>query len=136
MNRSEMKEVLDLLQKEEHTLREAGQKEYAHDDSDAFANFDRVGNQVKIVCEHCGKPTRIGRMGALMVYLLKHVDGVISFISGHRSQRESVKGRINDIRVYSALLRGMVEEEEVEKASPVSSRPGAGTNLTHGAYDT
>jgi len=107
-----MADLLGVIQNEENVLREAGQKEYAHDDENAFANFDHVGGRVKCICEHCGKPTRIGRMAALMVYLLKHVDGIISYVGGHHSQREDVRGRINDVRVYSALLRGMVEEAE------------------------
>ena len=115
MKRSEMAEVLGMCQKEEDFLREQGQKEYAHEDDNAFANFDHVGNRVKCVCEHCGKPTRIGRMATLMVYFLKHVDGIIAFIGGHKSQREDVRGRINDVRVYSALLRGMVEETDPSK---------------------
>ena len=112
MNRAAVAEVLDALHAEEDKLREAGQKEYAHEESNAFANFDRVGSQVQCICEHCGKPTRIGRMATLMVYMLKHVDGIIAYVGGHRSQREDVRGRINDVRVYSALLRGMVEESE------------------------
>lgn len=112
MNRKAMADVLIQCQKEEDFLREAGQREYAHEDDNAFANFDHVGGRVKCVCEHCGKPTRIGPMAALMVYLLKHIDGIISYVGGHKSQREDVRGRINDVRVYSALLRGMVEEAD------------------------
>lgn len=112
MTRDEFGDLLDTIHIEEDSLRVAGQAEYAHDDSNAFANFERVGEQVQCMCEHCGKPTRIGRMAVLMVYFLKHVDGIVSFIGGHRSQRESVKGRINDSRLYMGLLRGMVEDEE------------------------
>ena len=112
MNKSKMAEVFGALHAEEDKLRVAGQKEYAHEEENAFGNFDRVGSQVQCICEHCGKPTRIGRMATLMVYMLKHVDGIIAYVGGHRSQREDVRGRINDVRVYSALLRGMVEESE------------------------
>tara|TARA_Y100001938_G_C7856425_1_gene313380 strand:+ start:263 stop:400 length:138 start_codon:yes stop_codon:yes gene_type:complete len=40
------------------------------------------------------------------------VDGVMSYIKGHKSQREDVRGRITDIIVYLMLLWGMVEEDE------------------------
>ena len=47
-----------------------------------------------------------------MTYLLKHIDGVASYIKGHKSQREDVRGRLTDIIVYTMLLWGMVEENE------------------------
>tara|TARA_R100000458_G_scaffold12744_1_gene10536 strand:- start:452 stop:643 length:192 start_codon:yes stop_codon:yes gene_type:complete len=46
-----------------------------------------------------------------MVYLLKHIDGISSFVNGHKSQREDVRGRITDAIVYLCLLWGMIEEE-------------------------
>ena len=47
-----------------------------------------------------------------MVYLLKHIDGISSFVNGHQSQREDVRGRITDVIVYLCLLWGMIEKEE------------------------
>ena len=47
-----------------------------------------------------------------MTYILKHVDGVLAYIKGHKSQREDVRGRITDIIVYLCLLWGMVEEND------------------------
>lgn len=47
-----------------------------------------------------------------MVYLLKHIDGISSFVNGHKSQREDVRGRITDAIVYLCLLWGMVEDTE------------------------
>lgn len=82
-------------------LREAGQKEYAHKDSNAFANFDRVG-------EYLG----IERKKVLWTYLQKHLDGIVAHINGHRSQRESVHGRIDDAHVYLELLRAMIIDDE------------------------
>jgi hypothetical protein len=49
-----------------------------------------------------------------MVYLLKHIDGISSFVNGHESQREDVRGRITDAIVYLCLLWGMVESKEKE----------------------
>ena len=114
MTREEMAALLTEIQKKENYLREQGQKEYAHDDNNAFANFERVGSQVRCVCEHCGGSTRIGPLATLMVYLLKHIDGVIAYVGGHRSQREDVRGRLSDVRVYSALAWGIIEEMEGE----------------------
>jgi carboxylesterase type B len=92
-----MQNILKQIQK----TRDSGQKEYAHDEDNVFANFERVANTLNITREK-----------ALMVYMLKHIDGIVSYIDGHKSQREDVRGRITDVIVYSMLLWGMVEDEE------------------------
>ena len=81
--------------------RDEGQKEYAHTDDNVFANFDRVGSLLSISSEK-----------TLMVYLLKHIDGITAYLSGHKSQREDVRGRIKDAIVYLILLWAMIEERE------------------------
>jgi len=80
--------------------REAGQQEYAHDQDNIFANFDRVGSLLSI-----------GSEKTLMVYLLKHIDGITAYLDGLKSQREDVRGRIKDAIVYLMLLWAMVEEK-------------------------
>lgn len=89
--------ILDECQ----ALREAGQKEYAHDESNAFGNFERTGSELFLVREK-----------VLWIFLKKHLDGILAYINGHRSQREDVRGRINDSIVYLILLRAMVEDDE------------------------
>ncbi|HEX6940221.1 MAG TPA: hypothetical protein VF158_12475 [Longimicrobiales bacterium] len=54
----------------------------------------------------------------MLVYLEKHLDGIHAYVQGHRSQRESVRGRINDAIVYLCLLRGMVEQAEAKDGAP------------------
>lgn len=81
-------------------LRNAGQKEYAHDDSSPFANFERGAADMGI-----------DRKQVLWVYAMKHKDGIASFLKGNVSQREDVRGRINDLIVYLLLLYTMVNEE-------------------------
>ena len=80
--------------------RDDGQKEYARDVDNVFANFERVGKYINVSKEQ-----------VLMVYLLKHIDGIMAYINGHKSQREGVEGRITDAIVYLLLLRGMVDED-------------------------
>ena len=89
------KQLKQILQ-----TRDEGQKEYARDVDNVFANFQRVGEYVGILQEQ-----------VLMVYLLKHIDGIMAYINGHKSQREGVEGRITDAIVYLLLLRGMVDED-------------------------
>lgn len=108
MDREGMAKTMDVVFDECHELRGAGQKEYAHTEDNAFGNFERVAVGLGLT-----------REAVLMVYLLKHVDGIKSFIQGHKSQREDVRGRINDCIVYLCLLRGMIDEnEKLVKKSP------------------
>lgn len=101
MTREQLAAVMDRVFEECRALRDAGQKEYARREENALANFERVAERVGV-----------SREKVLMVYLEKHMDGIHAWITGHRSQRESVKGRINDAIVYLTILRGMVEDAE------------------------
>jgi len=83
------------------SMRNAGQKEYAHDEDEIFANFNRVAELVET-----------DRKKVLLTYMLKHIDGITAFVKGHKSQRESVTGRITDAIVYLMLLWGMIKEEQ------------------------
>lgn len=85
-------------------VRAAGQKEYARKNNNAFANFERISENLDIQREE-----------VLLVYLLKHMDGICSFVKGHKSQREDVRGRLTDAIVYLCLLWGMINEEEERK---------------------
>ena len=85
-------------------MRAAGQKEYARKSNNAFANFERVSDYIDSTREK-----------VLMVYLLKHIDGISSFVNGHKSQREDVRGRLTDAIVYLCLLWGMINEEEEKR---------------------
>ena len=91
----------DHIISEVKSTRDEGQKEYARTDGNIFANFERVADCLKI-----------DREKVLMVYLLKHIDGIGSYIDGHKSQREDVRGRLTDIIVYCILFWGMVEDNE------------------------
>jgi hypothetical protein len=101
MNKDQMAQKMQEVFEECGRLRDAGQKEYAHRDENAFANFERVAERLGI-----------DRKKVLMVYMEKHLDGIHSFINGHKSQREDVRGRINDVITYACLLRGMVDEDD------------------------
>lgn len=93
--------VMESLFAELDKLRGAGQKEYARRLENAHGNFDRIGEFLNL------PPEKV-----LLVYALKHLDGIASYADGHRSQRESVKGRILDVMVYMALFYGLVLREE------------------------
>ena len=100
MNYIKMTSLMDNIWKQVQQTRDDGQKEYAHDQDNVFANFNRVGNLLNV------KPGNV-----LLVYLMKHIDGITAYLAGHKSQREDVRGRIKDAIVYLCLLWAMVEEE-------------------------
>ena len=101
MTHNEMHKLMDAIIKEVTLMRDQGQKEYAHDEKDVFANFNRVANLLEE-----------DRKKVLMTYMLKHIDGIAAYVKGHKSQREDVTGRITDCMVYLMLLWGMIEEED------------------------
>ena len=109
MTYQQMQKVMTKIVKEITKTRESGQKEYAHDTDNVFANFERVGSTLDIPREK-----------VLMIYLLKHIDGIVSYIDGHKSQRENVTGRITDAIVYLMLLWGMCEDTEYNENQLVS----------------
>lgn len=102
--KKEMLEVIDKTFAECKTTYETANQEYALSE-DALANFKRVGESLNL------SPEKV-----LMVYTLKHIDGICSYVEGFKSQREDVRGRIKDVIVYMCLLRGLVEEVDNEFA--------------------
>ena len=100
MNLNRFRKLTDQFIDKIKEVREDGQKEYARDQDNVFANFERVA-----------KDLGIKREEVLLTYMLKHKDGIVSWVRGHKSQREDVQGRIKDHIVYLLLLWGMVEED-------------------------
>lgn len=82
-------------------LREAGQKEYAHDPKRPFRNFESIAADLDMSREY-----------TLWTHMKKHLDGILAYIKGHKSQRESVVGRIHDTINYLILLKAMYMEQE------------------------
>lgn len=116
-----MAEHLLKMHEAEKQVREDGQKEYAHDENNAFRNFQQTAKDIGVTQEK-----------ALWVHMKKHLDGILTYINGHKSQRESVHGRIKDARMYLALLDGMIAEgEEVEEMKELSLRQNALGNIAN-----
>ena len=112
--KADIKDLMERIFKELQETREAGQKEYAHDEENAFANFERTANDLGL-----------SREQVLWVFFNKHRDGVTAWIKGHRSQREDVRGRIKDMMVYLVLMWGMVEDDQ---------KPKIPSEITHRQY--
>ncbi len=103
MTTQEHKKLMNEMWEEIVSTRDSGQKEYAHDEDNCFQNFEKIAKQLNL-----------DRKQVLWVYLMKHIDGILSFINGHESQREDVRGRLTDVIVYVTLLWGMIEEDTEE----------------------
>ena len=100
ISKAEMSRIMNTIMDRVEEARDGGQDEYARDAENAFANFERISSW-----------TKIQREKVLMVYLMKHVDGIISWVHGNESQREDVTGRITDAMTYMCLLWAMVESK-------------------------
>lgn len=124
MRQDEFNTLLEEIQREERAVREDGQREYAHDESNAFRNFEQAGIELGIPREQ-----------VLWILLKKHLDGILAWIRGHRSQREDVRGRIKDARMYLALLWGMAAEVthfvRVRGSEPAWEAAGQGIPASH-----
>jgi hypothetical protein len=106
--------------------RDAGQKEYAQDKDNVFANFERIADALDQ-----------SREEVLMTYLLKHIDGIVAYVKGHKSQREDVTGRITDAIVYLMLLWAMTDTGMCSKCTMhrqgCSCRAAVGTTFVSNA---
>ena len=105
MEHREMITLIDSILGRVKTMHTEGQKEYAMNKDNVFANFERIANQ-----------TGNSKEMVLWIYLMKHIDGIASHIKGHVSQRENVKGRLTDAVVYLCILWGMIESKEKMEA--------------------
>lgn len=101
MTQQELGDLMERVFDELRETRQAGQAEYAHDSSNAFANFQRAAADLGL-----------DQKEVLWVFAMKHRDGIAAYLQGHKSQRENVRGRIKDLMVYLLILWGMIEEEE------------------------
>jgi hypothetical protein len=100
MKKSEFNSFFERTISEILATSKSGQKEYALNE-EAFDNFNRLAQDLKL-----------DRKAVLFVYMKKHIDGIVSYINGHKSQREDVRGRIKDVIVYCMLLWAMIEEDD------------------------
>ena len=100
ISKADMSRIMNTIMDRVEEARDGGQDEYARDTENAFANFERISSW-----------TKIQREKVLMIYLMKHIDGIMSWVDGNESQREDVTGRITDAVTYLCLLWGMVESK-------------------------
>lgn len=103
MTNADMDKFVDAVFDRIKFARNSGQAEYARNDQNVFANFDRIARLLDK-----------SREEVMLVYLTKHFDGIISHIRGHQSQREPVSGRFADLHTYLLLLEASLAESKKE----------------------
>lgn len=84
-----------------NTLREAGQKEYAHSESCVYECFQRSAGLIGV-----------DDLVPVFIFMDKHLRGVEAYANGHKSQRENVMGRLSDLLLYSFIAEGMLRERD------------------------
>ena len=104
MKHKAMLGLINAIFEQVETIHTQGQKEYAMDEDNVFANFERIATQM----------TNLSKEQVLWVYFMKHVDGIASYLNGHKSQREDVTGRLTDAIVYLCILWGMIESQKTQ----------------------
>ena len=107
MTRPEFRDLLRQLSIDEIQLNNTKGADYSAE-SDVLDNFKRLSGEIDISMEK-----------VLWVYMKKHLDAVRSWIGGKVLQSESFASRIQDIRLYLALLLVMYYEEEVSKEKSI-----------------
>jgi hypothetical protein len=105
MNFEDFDKLYQKMTEEEMIIGRTKGMEYT-DGSDRLDNFKRLGRDLGC------SPKMI-----LWIYLRKHIDSLDTYIrtQGQQPMSEPIQGRIKDARVYLALLRGLIEEDPIEK---------------------
>jgi len=75
-------------------------------DGDRFANFKLIAGLLGNFKVNPGDPKTV-----LVVYMLKHIFSLLSYLGGTPEGNEKVEGRLVDIRNYVDLLYGLLYEE-------------------------
>lgn len=101
MLKTEFKELLDLMEAEEHETILGKGEEYTRSQADRLASFKEIASHAGIT------PKQV-----CMVFMMKHWQALANFVStGQEKSNEGVYGRIMDLRVYLSLMRAIIKEE-------------------------
>jgi hypothetical protein len=112
MDRNRFVGMLKEAHERELRLNQTKGVEYAGRE-DALANFKQAGEFIKTTCPYCGKAHSIGALPALMAYAFKHFCSMASYAAlGEELSDEDISGRVDDLRLYTALFSALAYEEK------------------------
>jgi len=98
MTFKEFEDFISSIREQRIAHSDAKGEAYAHS-KDRFDNFNRIAEYLDL-----------SREQVLLVYLMKHIDGIISSVNYGKDGGEGIDGRINDAVTYLELLQGMIYE--------------------------
>lgn len=107
------RELAAALLLEAARIEEAKRPAYTIGSDNVLANFESVGDRVRVCCPECAHRFPIGGGPALAVYLLKHADAVLSALCDSTiPQGEPVLGRFADLVNYTKLGYAIVQARD------------------------
>lgn len=101
VDEDDFKAFSESIRSQINTLREAGQKEYAHSEACVYECFKRSAELIGV-----------DDLVPVFIFMDKHLRGVEAYANGHKSQREGVMGRLGDLLLYSFIAEGMLRERD------------------------
>ncbi len=102
MLKTEFKELLDVMEAEEHETILGKGEEYTRSQTDRLSSFKEIASFAGVT------PKQV-----CMIFMAKHWAGLANFVAtGTTKSNETVEGRIMDLRVYLALMRAIIKEEK------------------------
>lgn len=105
MTKMEFKELLDVMIGEENVTILGKGEEYTRSQADRLASFKEIASFAGVT------PKQV-----CMIFMAKHWQGLANFVAtGQVKSNESVYSRIMDLRVYLALMRAIIKEEQAQK---------------------
>jgi len=90
-------------------LEDRGPQYAGSDDGDRLANFKLIARLLGNFHVDPSDPKTV-----LVVYMLKHICSVLSYLGGTPEGQEAIEGRLVDIRNYVDLLYALLDEGDRE----------------------
>ena len=114
MKQQDYEALITRFTRERQGMGDEKSKEYARE-TDRHYNFKTLAALLgPLRCPHCGEDVPVSPELVLMVYKLKHVLSLITFVRNGCSVEgtEPIEGRIADDANYDDLLAGLVAERK------------------------
>ena len=116
---------LTLENKCRDVLVDRGPQYAGPDDGDRLANFKLIAGLLGNFHVNPADPKTV-----LVVYMLKHIFSVLSYLGGTPEGQEKIEGRLVDIRNYVDLLYALLQEDTEAIGTYLKSMEGI---ASHGA---
>ncbi len=113
MKREDLVSLLEVLQQDEMEINLSKGREYAQGDEDALQNFKVISKLVKLMFGADVSPEIVS-----FVYMAKHLLAIGDYVKhGDSRSNEPITGRVEDARLYLALLLGLLEDAADHKTA-------------------